>query len=105
MNPLIFLPLGDERELCLIRGYRGGSSTKLQYFLVASTCLLYLVGAGLFSRAVWSLEQGKWNKIVGSDASELGSGPGSYDIDKVVWHVNVSSASNRLINNERRQPY
>jgi high-affinity iron transporter len=71
--------------------YRGGSSTRLQYFLVASTCLLYLVGAGLFSRAVWSLEQGKWNKIVGSDASELGSGPGSYDIDKVVWHVNVSN--------------
>ncbi|EGR52329.1 iron permease-like protein [Trichoderma reesei QM6a] len=68
--------------------HRGGSSTKLQYFLVASTCLLYLVGAGLFSRAVWSLEQGKWNKIVGSDASELGSGPGSYDIDNVVWHVN-----------------
>ncbi|EHK48958.1 uncharacterized protein TrAtP1_000468 [Trichoderma atroviride] len=68
--------------------YKGGSSTRLQYFLVASTCLLYLVGAGLFSRAVWSLEQGKWNNIVGSDASELGSGPGSYDIDKVVWHVN-----------------
>ncbi|KAL6871198.1 iron permease FTR1/Fip1/EfeU [Trichoderma novae-zelandiae] len=68
--------------------YKGGSSTRLQYFLVASTCLLYLVGAGLFSRAVWSLEQGKWNKIVGSDASELGSGPGSYDIDNVVWHVN-----------------
>lgn len=71
--------------------YKGGSSTRLQYFLVASTCLLYLVGAGLFSRAVWSLEQGKWNNIVGSDASELGSGPGSYDIDKVVWHVNVSN--------------
>ncbi|KAL6891574.1 iron permease FTR1/Fip1/EfeU [Trichoderma longibrachiatum] len=68
--------------------YKGGSTTRLQYFLVASTCLLYLVGAGLFSRAVWSLEQGKWNKIVGSDASELGSGPGSYDIDNVVWHVN-----------------
>ncbi|PTB67554.1 iron permease FTR1 [Trichoderma citrinoviride] len=74
--------------LPVIMAYRGGSSTKLQYFLVASTCLLYLVGAGLFSRAVWSLEQGKWNKIVGSDASELGSGPGSYDIDNVVWHVN-----------------
>jgi high-affinity iron transporter len=70
---------------------RGGSSTRLQYFLVASTCLLYLVGAALFSRAVWSLEQGKWNNLVGSDASELGSGPGSYDIDKVVWHVNVSN--------------
>ncbi|EHK24520.1 uncharacterized protein TRIVIDRAFT_30803 [Trichoderma virens Gv29-8] len=74
--------------LPVVIGLLVGSSAKLQYFLVASTCLLYLVGAGLFSRAVWSLEQGKWNKAVGSDASELGSGPGSYDIAKTVWHVN-----------------
>lgn len=26
---------------------------------------------------------------MGGDASELGDGPGSYDIDKSVWHVNV----------------
>ncbi|KAI1281548.1 iron permease FTR1/Fip1/EfeU [Xylaria sp. FL0933] len=68
--------------------YRGGTTTRLQYFLVVSTCLLYLVGAGLFSRAVWYLEAQQWNNVVGSDASELGSGPGSYDIDKSVWHVN-----------------
>ncbi|KAI1438964.1 iron permease FTR1/Fip1/EfeU [Xylaria sp. CBS 124048] len=68
--------------------YKGGASTRLQVFLVISTCLLYLVGAGLFSRAVWSFESQQWNKVVGSDAAELGSGPGSYDIDKSVWHVN-----------------
>jgi high-affinity iron transporter len=28
--------------------------------------------------------------MVGSDAAEVGSGPGSYDITKSVWHVNVS---------------
>ncbi|EXK87259.1 high-affinity iron transporter [Fusarium oxysporum f. sp. raphani 54005] len=71
--------------------YRGGSSAKLQYFLVASTCLLYLVAAGLFSRAIWLFEQQQWNKIVGGDAAELGDGPGSYDIDRSIWHVNVSS--------------
>ena len=32
----------------------------------------------------------QWNKIVGGDAAEVGSGPGSYDIRKSVWHVNVS---------------
>ncbi len=69
---------------------RGGSSTKLQFFLVISTCLLYLVAAGLFTRSVWYFEQQQWNLIVGSDATELGDGPGSYDIDKSVWHVNVS---------------
>ncbi|KAK9779008.1 hypothetical protein SCAR479_04244 [Seiridium cardinale] len=68
--------------------YKGGASAKLQYFLVASTCLLYLVAAGLFSRAVWYLETQQWNNIVGGDASELGDGAGSYDIDKSVWHVN-----------------
>lgn len=69
---------------------RGGSTTKLQLFLVISTCLLYLVAAGLFSRAVWFFEQHTWNQLVGSDAAELGDGPGSYDIDQSVWHVNVS---------------
>lgn len=59
-------------------------------FLVVSTCFLYLVAAGLFSRAVWYLESQKWNNIVGGDAAELGTGAGSYDIDKSVWHVNVS---------------
>ncbi|KAJ4150535.1 hypothetical protein LMH87_011281 [Akanthomyces muscarius] len=68
--------------------YRGGVGAKLQLFLVISTCLLYLVAAGLFSRAVWSFESAKWNKVVGGDAAEVGNGPGSYDIDNSVWHVN-----------------
>ncbi|GAO17501.1 uncharacterized protein UV8b_08162 [Ustilaginoidea virens] len=71
--------------------YKGGSSAKLQIFLVASTCLLYLVAAGLFSRGVWHLEAQKWNEAIGGDAAETGSGPGSYDIDQSVWHVNCCS--------------
>lgn len=69
---------------------RGGSTAKLQLFLVVSTCLLYLVAAGLFSRAVWSFEQHTWQQLIGADVAELGMGPGSYDIDQSVWHVNVS---------------
>jgi high-affinity Fe2+/Pb2+ permease len=69
---------------------RGGSASKLQYFLVISTCVLYLVAAGLFSKAVWYFEAQMWNNAVGRDAAELGNGPGSYDITKSVWHVNVS---------------
>ncbi|KAI1339922.1 iron permease-like protein [Xylariaceae sp. FL0016] len=71
--------------------YRGGTTSRLQYFLIASTCLLYLVAAGLFSRAVWYFEAQEWNNIVGGDAAELGNGPGSYDISKSVWHVNCCS--------------
>ena len=33
--------------------YHGGNIVKLQYFLVASTCLLYLVAAGLLSKSAW----------------------------------------------------
>jgi high-affinity Fe2+/Pb2+ permease len=48
---------------------------------------LYLVAAGIFSRAVWYFEANKWAVTIGGDA--LGSGPGSYDIRNSVWHVNV----------------
>jgi high-affinity iron transporter len=37
--------------------YKGGNKTSLQIFLVVSTCFLYLVAAGLFSKGVWNLEQ------------------------------------------------
>ena len=30
----------------------------------------------------------EWNQITGGDAAETGSGPGSYNIRKRVWHVN-----------------
>lgn len=86
---------------------RGSNRSSLQIFLVISTCFLYLVAAGLFSRAVWYLEADavgcpakaglateaditQWNRIAGGEAAESGSGPGSYDIRKSVWHVNVS---------------
>ncbi|XHG04320.1 hypothetical protein AWENTII_007595 [Aspergillus wentii] len=68
--------------------YRGGSETSMQIFLIISTCFLYLVAAGLFSRGVWFFENNTWNKIVGGDSSEVGSGPGSYNINMSVWHVN-----------------
>lgn len=72
---------------------RCGSLASIQAFLVVSTCFLYLVAAGLFSRGVWFFEAQEWNNLVGGDAAELGSGPGSYDIDRSVWHVNVSTDS------------
>ena len=70
--------------------YKGGNKTSLQIFLVISTCFLYLVAAGLFSKGVWNLEQDAWVRLAGEGAAEAGAGPGSYDIRKSVWHVNVS---------------
>ncbi|KAH7406842.1 plasma membrane iron permease-like protein [Phaeosphaeria sp. MPI-PUGE-AT-0046c] len=71
--------------------YKGGNKTSLQIFLVVSTCFLYLVAAGLFSKGVWNLEQNAWVKLAGEGAAEAGTGPGSYDIRKSVWHVNCCS--------------
>ncbi|KAI1002995.1 High affinity iron permease [Podosphaera aphanis] len=71
--------------------YKGGKSSQLQVFLVISTAILYLVAAGLLSRAVWFFEQQTWNNAVGGDAAEVGAGPGSYDIDQSVWHINFGS--------------
>ncbi|KAE8145435.1 iron permease FTR1/Fip1/EfeU [Aspergillus avenaceus] len=71
--------------------YRGGNQTSLQIFMVISTCLLYLVAAGLLSRGVWFLENNTWSNLIGGDAGETGAGPGSYDIRQSVWHVNCCS--------------
>ncbi|CCG21320.1 Fth1 protein [Candida orthopsilosis Co 90-125] len=69
--------------------YRSGNTLSLQWFLITSTCFLYLVAAGLFSKGVWNFElQHFINQCGGMDVSETGHGPGSYDIKKSVWHVN-----------------
>ncbi|EER33264.1 plasma membrane iron permease [Candida tropicalis MYA-3404] len=68
--------------------YYFGSSMSLQIFLIISTCILYLIAAGLFSRGVWYFQTYKYNQATGGDASENGSGPGTYDINQSVWHVN-----------------
>ena len=68
--------------------YYGVSYASMQIFLVISTCILYLIAAGLFSRGVWFFETNTFNKKTGGDASESGDGNGSYDITKSVYHVN-----------------
>ncbi|KIW88538.1 uncharacterized protein Z519_11107 [Cladophialophora bantiana CBS 173.52] len=68
--------------------YRGGNYMTIQYFLIASTCVLYLIAAGMFSKSVWSLQFHKFQLQVGGDVAEAGDGPGSYNIDQTVWHVN-----------------
>lgn len=69
--------------------YKGGSKMSLQYFLICSTCFLYVVSAGLMSRGVWFLELEQYvRRCGGLDVSETGSGPGSYDVANTIWHVN-----------------
>lgn len=60
----------------------------IQIFLIASTCFLYLIAAGLISRAVWYFQMYRFSLKTGGDVAEQGSGPGSYNVHEVVWHVN-----------------
>lgn len=73
---------------CGVVLYYFGSTVSLQVFLIISTCFLYLIAAGLFSRGVWFFEMYVFSKKTGGDVAESGSGPGSYDITASVWHVN-----------------
>lgn len=68
--------------------YRFGDHVSMKYFMVGATCFLYLVASGLFSRGVWFIDLQRFVSRVGQDVSESGSGPGSYNINWSVWHVN-----------------
>lgn len=68
--------------------YRGGNVMSIQLFLIASTSVLYLIAAGMFSKSIWSLQYHVFAVKVGSDVAEVGNGPGSYNIKESVWHVN-----------------
>lgn len=93
-QPLTSIPLSMLAAVTIsgIFGYfffKYSSSLSLKICLAITTCFMYLIAAGLFSKGVWQLElQDYVNKCHGQDMSEVGSGPGSYDISKSVWHVN-----------------
>ncbi|KAK4701952.1 high-affinity iron transporter, partial [Phenoliferia sp. Uapishka_3] len=70
--------------------YKSSSKLNLTLFLIISTDILFLLGAGLFSKSVGDFERNKFNNGVGSDVAELGSGPGSYDVRQSVWHLDYA---------------
>lgn len=67
--------------------YRTGSSTTLHWFLVISTCLLFLIGAGLFSKGIGFFQYYNFASGVGGDVAETGDGTGSYHVAGNVWHL------------------
>ncbi|BEJ17555.1 hypothetical protein CspHIS471_0609560 [Cutaneotrichosporon sp. HIS471] len=67
--------------------YKTGSSTTLHWFLIFSTAFLFLIGAGLFAKAIGFFQYYKFAKAVGGDVAETGDGPGSYDVHGNVWHL------------------
>ncbi|KIK18786.1 hypothetical protein PISMIDRAFT_683791 [Pisolithus microcarpus 441] len=72
--------------------YQFSSRLTLKVFMVIMTNLILLVGAGLFSKAVWAFEENAFQQIVGTNIDDTGgTGPGSYDVRGNVWHLNCCS--------------
>ncbi|KAG2146287.1 iron permease FTR1 [Suillus clintonianus] len=68
--------------------YQFASRTTLTIFLIVMTNLILLIGAGLFSKAVWAFQEYAFNRMLGTDVDDSGgSGPGSYDVRGNVWHL------------------
>ncbi|GAA5899901.1 hypothetical protein JCM8208_005537 [Rhodotorula glutinis] len=77
--------------------YASGSRVNLSIFLVISTNVLFLLGAGLFSKCFGFFQIYAYNHRVGGDVAEAGSGPGSYDpTTGLVWHVEYGSPENKF---------
>ncbi|KIS01625.1 high-affinity iron transporter [Cryptococcus deuterogattii 2001/935-1] len=67
--------------------YRTGSTLALHWFLIVSTCFLFLIGSGLFSKGVYDFEYYRFSSAVGGDVAESGNGPGSFQVAGNVWHL------------------
>jgi high-affinity iron transporter len=68
--------------------YQFASRSTLTIFLIIMTNLILLIGAGLFSKAIWSFQENAFNNLLGADVDDAGGdGPGSYDVRGNVWHL------------------
>ncbi|CCM05088.1 uncharacterized protein FIBRA_07295 [Fibroporia radiculosa] len=77
--------------------YAFASRTTLTVFMVVMTNFILLIGAGLFSKAVWAFEAQAFANIVGADVDDTGGdGPGSFDVRNSVWHINCCNPENNL---------
>ncbi|KAJ7098324.1 iron permease FTR1/Fip1/EfeU [Mycena epipterygia] len=77
--------------------YTFASRTTLSVFLIIMTNLLLLIGAGLFSRAVWAFEEHAFNKLLGADVDDSGGdGPGSFRVQGNVWHLDCCNPDDNL---------
>ncbi|PCH44699.1 iron permease FTR1 [Wolfiporia cocos MD-104 SS10] len=77
--------------------YAFASRTTLTVFMIVMTNFILLIGAGLFSRAVWSFNAQHFDNIVGADVDDTGGdGPGSFDVHGSVWHINCCNPENDL---------
>ncbi|OJT12728.1 Iron transporter FTH1 [Trametes pubescens] len=77
--------------------YAFASRTTLTIFMVVMTNFLLLIGAGLFSKAIWAFQTNAFNHLLGADVDDAGGdGPGSYDVRQSVWHLDCCNPENNF---------
>ncbi|KAH9849555.1 iron permease FTR1 [Lenzites betulinus] len=77
--------------------YAFASRTTLTIFMVVMTNFILLIGAGLFSKAVWAFQTNAFNHLLGADVDDAGGdGPGSYDVRGNVWHLDCCNPENNF---------
>jgi len=75
--------------------YQFASRTAFRIFLICMTNFLLLIGAGLFSKAIWAFQENAFIKLIGASSDDaVGTGPGSYDVRGNVWALNCCDAGN-----------
>lgn len=63
------------------------------------TNFILLIGAGLFSRAIWDFQTNAFNHLLGADVDDAGGdGPGSFDVRGSVWHLDCCNPENNFDN-------
>ncbi|KAJ1903444.1 high-affinity iron permease [Coemansia sp. IMI 209127] len=67
--------------------YRSGNAMSFHWFFVLMTCFLYLISAGLFSRAVWSFEMNAFAKYAGGDPDTTGV----IDVRHNIWALDYGN--------------
>lgn len=77
--------------------YAFASRTTLTVFMVVMTNFLLLIGAGLFSKAIWAFQTNAFNHLLGADVDDAGGdGPGSFDVRGSVWHLDCCNPENNF---------
>ncbi|KAI0747069.1 iron permease FTR1 [Daedaleopsis nitida] len=77
--------------------YAFASRTTLTIFMVVMTNFLLLIGAGLFSKAIWAFQENAFNHLLGADVDDAGGdGPGSFDVRGSVWHLDCCNPENNF---------
>ncbi|KAM0750488.1 iron permease FTR1 [Meredithblackwellia eburnea MCA 4105] len=86
--------------LCgLLIGYLlfiSSSRVSMSIFIVVSTNILFVLGAGLLTRSVNAFERHQWIVATHGAGGENGSGPGSFDVRKSVWHLDYGNPEDKL---------